>query len=145
MLRVLHQAARRAVVALIPRCYLASETRNRDNKIRSRKSRRKQKLHEVRAAGLRVDPRFLTPLRAEFIREVWGPSHGERFLARLLQVSRNGVKEELSHLYLAGGRSATLVRLFVLLCLDMGYILYLNRISFVRASWETFRRRVFDA
>ena len=113
MLRELRQAAQRAVVTLISRCHLASGTRNRDNKIRSRKSRRDQKLHELRSASLRVDPRLTTPFRAKFIRELRGPSHGERFLACILQVPRNGVKEELSHLYLSGGHSATLAQIMM--------------------------------
>ena len=95
-------------MALISQCHFASETRNRDKKIGSCKAGRKLKLYEVRAAGLRMDAWLLTCFAAEVLREVRSPSHGERLLARLLQVTRNRVKEEFSHLYLAGGHSAPL-------------------------------------
>ena len=49
----------------------------------------------VRAAGLRVNTWFLSSLGTEVLGEVGRPCRGERLLARLLQVSRDGVKEKL--------------------------------------------------
>ena len=113
MLRVLHQSAQCAIVALVPRCHFASKTCNSDNKIRSRKLRRKQQFHEVRAAGLRVNPWFLSSLGTEVLREVGCSCRGERLLARLFQVPCNGIKEKLSHLYLAGGQDAALAQIMM--------------------------------
>ena len=58
-----------------------------------------------------MDPKLLTTLRAEVLREVRGPSHGERSFAYFLQIPRNSFKGELSHLYPAGGHSIILAQI----------------------------------
>ena len=93
MLRVLHQSAEGAIVALVPRRHFARETRDRNDKVRPRETRRKQQLHEVRTASLRVNTRILTTLATEVLGKIRRTGRGERLLARLLQETRDSVQE----------------------------------------------------
>ena len=68
----------------------------------------KQKLHQVRAASLREDAGHFFPIGAEVLGEIRSPRRRNMFLARLVQITSNGVEEKLFHLNLPGGRRATL-------------------------------------